>query len=43
LRIGEAEKLGFVRAAGPAGIESDAIKTVAFGTIREAADWLTGA
>ncbi len=40
LRIGEAAKLGFVRAAGPADTESDAIQPVPLNSIKEAADWL---
>ncbi|GGY45048.1 DNA repair protein RadA [Parvularcula lutaonensis] len=42
LRLGESAKLGFVRTAGPADIESDAIKCIPLDSLRAAADWLTG-
>ncbi|MEO1041353.1 MAG: DNA repair protein RadA [Pseudomonadota bacterium] len=40
LRLGEAAKLGFVRAAGPADTESEAIQPVPLSSIKDAADWL---
>ncbi|NNU16027.1 DNA repair protein RadA [Parvularcula sp. ZS-1/3] len=40
MRLSESYKLGFVRAAGPADIESDAVACVGFSSLHEAASWL---
>jgi DNA repair protein RadA/Sms len=42
MRLAESAKLGFVRTAGPSGLESDTIPYIHLSSLQEAAHWLTG-